>query len=366
MTTMAGPPCATRAGYVSLTTIGAGRSSPILFGSNPVGDALLSTGLMTLAGATAASMVPVLPVRMSGIDVHETLHRLDADAHAPTPECGITSANRIGEPLGALTMRWLVAPDTFDAMPSAPPPDTELDASRSQRVVLQDGVLRFEDRTRSGVRFFGAGRTYPSNVDGAPHLLFAGAAVIVEGLGGLKGLRGSLTVVGEISARSLVSLIVAGRFDDDGPLQAAESLGPMIDSVASGPDATVLTLVGESDGGAANGQVDERIRVARIENDLANAGRLRSLFRTGESVGHATGPLRFDPSDRRCAVRLIDGRRELTFSDAVGQPVGTIVADALEGTAFRDEHAGDQVSRVIAYGRLSAGTGAPKGKRAAA
>ena len=34
-----------------------------------------------------------------------------------------------------------------------------------------------------------------------------------------------------------------------------------------------LSEVGESDGGAANGQVEERIRVARIENDLANASR---------------------------------------------------------------------------------------------
>ena len=120
----------------------------------------------------------------------------------------------------------------------------------------------------------------------------------------------------------------------------------MIDSVGGGPDSTVLTLVGESGARTASGQVDERICAARIENDLANANWPRSAFRVGETVGRATGPLRFDPSDRRCAVRLIDGRRELTFSDAAGMPVGTIVADALEGTAFRDTYAGDHVSRV--------------------
>ena len=138
----------------------------MLFGSNPLGDALLSTGLMTLAGPTAASMVPVLPVRMSGIEVRETLHRLDAEAHAPTQERGVTGANRVGEPLGVLTMRWLVAPDGFEATASAPPPSTELETSRSQRFVMHDGALRFQDRTQSGVRFFGAGRTYPTSAEG--------------------------------------------------------------------------------------------------------------------------------------------------------------------------------------------------------
>ncbi len=354
-------PPAPSAGYLSLTTVGFGESVPILVGSNPVGDALLSTGLMSLAGQTAASIAPLLPVRVCGLDVRETLHRLDADARLPTSESGITSANRIGERLATLTLRWLIAPDGFDATPSMPPPATELDASQSQRFVMQGGLLRFEDRTRSGLRFFGAGRTYPSSVNGVSRLLFAGAAVVVDGLGSLKGLRGSITLVGEISSRSLVSLVVTGRFDDDGPFEAAETLGPILDSVDDGRDTTVLTLVGQSDGGSELGLVDEHVRLARVENDLAHASRPRSLFREGERIGYARGPLRFDPSDRRCAVPLIDARRELILSDVGGRAVATIVAEALEGTTYRDEHAGSQASRVIAYGQLSAGTGALSG-----
>jgi hypothetical protein len=352
---MLAAPRAAPSAYLSLASSGGSGSSPVLFGSNPLGDALVSTGVMTLAGATVA--VPVLPVRVAGVAIRETLHRFDAETLSPGTTRGVIAANHLGEALGTVTMRWLVAPDRFEATASAPPPHTELDASRSQRFVMQDGVLRFQDRAQSGLRFFGAGRTYPARGDGSPHLLFAGAAVVVEGLGVLKGLRGCISIIGEISAGSLAPLVVTGRFDD-GPFEVAERVGLMIGSANGCPGVTVLMLAGESNGGSRRGEVGEEIRAARIDNDLANATRPRSAFRTGVRVGRVAGPLRFDPSDRRCAVRLFAGRRELTFNGENEQPVATIVADALEGTAFRDEHAGDQVSRLIAYGQLSAGTGA--------
>jgi hypothetical protein len=353
------PSGAGHAAYVSLTTIGVGGSTPILFASNPVGDALLSTGLLSLAGPTATSMVPLLPVRISGIDVRATLHRFDAAAHPPTTERGVTGANRVGEPLGALTMRWLVAPDGFEATASAPPPATELDAARSQRFVMHDAALRFEDRTGSGVRFFGAGRTYPSVVDGVRRLLFAGTAVVIEGLGMLKGLRGSVAVAGEISARSIVSLTIAGRFNGDGSFTVDERLAPLVES-GTVRDATVLTLAGHSSVSAV-GHLEERLSIAVVDNDVANATRPRSGFQLGEAVGSATGPLRFDPADRRCARRLLDGRRELVFADAAGRCIGTIIADNLEGTAFHDHQDGVPVYRVIAYGALSGGFGALEG-----
>jgi hypothetical protein len=355
---MLAAPRAVRSAYLSLASNGGSGSSPVLFGSNPVGDALVSTGAMTLAGATA--MVPVLPVRVAGVAIRETLYRFGAEALSPATERGVIAANRLGDALGTVTMRWLVAPEGFEATASAPPPHTELDASRSQRVVMQDGVVRFQDRAQSGLRFFGAGRTYPARGDGSTHLLFAGAAVVVEGLGELKGLRGSIGILGEIAAGSLASLVVTGRFDE-GPLEVAERVGLMIDSASGCPGATVLMLAGESNGGSATGELGEEIRAARIDNDLANATRPRSAFHSGARVGRVTGPLQFDPSDRRCAIRLIAGRRELTFNGENGHTVATIVADALEGSAFRDQRAGDQVSRLIAYGQLSAGTGALAG-----
>src|SRR5688500_7449768 len=50
--------------YLSFVTRpgGDGSTTPIFYASNAVGDALLSTGIVDLAGATLTSMVPLLPV----------------------------------------------------------------------------------------------------------------------------------------------------------------------------------------------------------------------------------------------------------------------------------------------------------------
>ena len=76
----------------------------------------------------------------------------------------------------------------------------------------------FEDRGRGTLRFFGAGRTYPATTDGHARLLFAATAVVVEGTGSLKGARGTLTISGEVTRPSIVSLTVVGRFDAGSPV----------------------------------------------------------------------------------------------------------------------------------------------------
>src|SRR5687767_8326362 len=57
--------------YISLSTRAASdvSTAPIFYGSNPVGDALISTGIVDLAGASLTSMVPLLPVGMAGLEV---------------------------------------------------------------------------------------------------------------------------------------------------------------------------------------------------------------------------------------------------------------------------------------------------------
>src|SRR5687767_2022087 len=62
--------------YISLSSRPAANVStaPIFYGSNPVGDALISTGIVDLAGASITSMVPLLPVGMAGLEVREALH----------------------------------------------------------------------------------------------------------------------------------------------------------------------------------------------------------------------------------------------------------------------------------------------------
>jgi hypothetical protein len=345
--------------FVSMTTRQTGgATTPILCASNPVGDALLSSGIMSLAGpsfAAVASRVPLSPVGISGFDVNEALHRFDANAHSPSLERGVSSANRVGERLGSICLRCLLAPDGFVATPAAIPPDTEIQPERSQRFVMRDGVIALRDRRHGGLRFFGAGRTYPASVDGVERLLFAGTAVVLDGSGSLKGMRGMLMISGELTPPSAISLTVIGRLDADAPSPIEDATSPLEDLAEPDAPATVLTLVGSPEGGG------EAVRVARIGNDLANADHLRGLVAAGARVGAASGRLAFDVTDDRCAVPLGGSRRCIVFTDPPGRPVGAATIDLLEGTAFPERRDGALVSRVVAYGRLSEGTGALAG-----
>jgi hypothetical protein len=223
-----------RGAFISLSTRPAGGRSAAV-NPTPFFAADVPLGLSSIANAAVSALQPLIPFRMSGLNVNEPLHRLDANAHLPALDRGVTSANRLGEALGALSMRWLVAPDDFEATPSATPPWTPLDSSRSQRFVMRDGALTFADRGEGTLRFFGAGRTYPATVGNQARLFFAGTAVVLDGAGSLKGTRGTLAITGEITRTGGIALSVLGHFDADGPLLVEDTLGPLVDGVELGP-----------------------------------------------------------------------------------------------------------------------------------
>lgn len=358
VTPAAGKPLETmaRAPFVSLCTRpGEGESKPVLYADNPVGDALLSTGIASLASAAVGTMGQLLPVGMSGLEVRETLHRLDANLHPPTLDRGLSGANRVGETLGTIAMEWLLAPDDFEATPSAMPPATEIRAATSQRVVMRDGVITFQERGQGAIRFFGAGRTYPVTISGQARLLFAGTAVVIEGVGSLKGVRGTLMISGEVTRPAGIELTIVGAFDTGGPIAIEDSLGPLLDVTGADLSATSFTVVGS---GGVDGA--ERLAVARIGNDVPNATRLRSLCRVGGSVGAAVGSVAFDANEHRCAVPLAM-TREIVFTDASGRRVGGVTLAALEGTSQRELHDGAIVNRTVGYGRIAEANGALTG-----
>jgi hypothetical protein len=356
-TGVSSPTAASRPGFVSLCSRGgSGLSAPIMFSSNRVGDAILSTGIGQAAGRAVAGFASVLPVGLAGIEVRETLHRFDANAHLPTLERGISAANRIGEPLATLSMRWRLAPDGFEATPGLAPPDTEIRDGLSQRFVMQDGTITFQERGSSAIRFFGAGRTFPATTDGQPRLLFAGTAVILEGVGSLKGIRGTLLISGEVAAPASMAMSIVGRFDAGGPVGTVDALGPLTDLTGTVVPATVLTAVGDGDEGGV-----ELLRVVRVGNDMLNTGGLRSFFRKGVAIGSARGSLSLDDADLRCAVPLRDATRVLVFTDAAGRQIGTITAENLEGTSSSEHQDGHILRRLAGYGTAVKGTGALTG-----
>src|SRR5262249_51737131 len=133
---------------------------------------------------------------------------------------------------------------------------------------------------------------------------------------------------------------------------------PMIHSTGAPPDAAIFVFGGASTGGHTDGEVDEAISSLVVENDVAHGTRPRALVQTGPAVGGATGRFSSQATDRRAAVYRTGARRDLTFVDGNGRLVASVAAEVFEGTAFPDVNAGTPVSRVIAYGALSGGTGA--------
>jgi hypothetical protein len=355
MTPPPSPPGVTRGGFVSLCTPPAGSRPSAVAAAGPVGD--LPLALSSLASAAMNALQPFLPSSTSGLSVKAPLHRFDANVHLPTLERGVTSANRVGEALAAISMRWLLAPDDFEATPSATPPATYLDSGRSQRFVMRDAAIAFKDRGEGTIRFFGAGRTYPATVGNEARLFFAGTGVVLDGAGSLKGARGTLGITGEMTRGGGMTLSVLGRFDPGGPLVLEDTLGPLIDAADSDASAAVLTFAGT----AAPGSAGEDLKVLRVGNDLPNADRLRSLARVGARVARAAGPIPFDAVEHRYAVPLAAMQRELVFVDPAGRRIGSVTVEAIEGTSVREEHDGDAVNRTVAYGRLAGGTGGLSG-----
>jgi hypothetical protein len=352
--------------YLSLCSRPAsdGSTAAIFHGSNPVGDALISSGIVDLAGLSLTSMVPLLPVGLAGLDVHEALHRFDANAFAPSLERGAVADNRVGEQLGTIAMRFLLAPDDFEPSPSVTPPGTEIQPSRSQRVVMLGGRLQFQDRRQGALRFFGAGRTYPTTADGRSRLMFAGTATVLEGIGSLLGARGTLLVTGEVTTPGAIALAIVGRLDPDGPLPLSDMLGPFADAdqdegsaaaAATGGD-TVFVFAGTGDQG-----LRERLHPMRIGTDVGSSAQLRSLVRQGADAGAAAGALAINATDHRCSVPLAASQRVLTLTDASGRRIGTVAVEALEGTAFRDVREGQPAQRLMACGPIADATGSLSG-----
>ncbi len=347
----------TRDVYLSLGSRPAvSATTAVFFGGHRASGRRPANGIAPSgASAVTSSIAALLPAGLTGLDIHEPLHRFDANLHPPTLERGVSSANRIGETIALLSMKWRLVPDGFETSPEAPLTATEIHETSSQRFTMVDGAITFQDRGRSAIRFFGAGRTYPATTDGQPRLLFAGTATIIDGTGTLTGTRGTLTISGEVTPPSVVALTVTGRFET-AAAPFDDILEPLLEMSGPGAPATVLNLLGESEAGGV-----ERVSIARISNDLGDGTRIRSLCRIGLHVGNVHGPLAFDPDDLRSAHELPGASRTIIFTDPAGRPIGGITATRLEGTAFSEQRDGHTVNRLSAYGPATGGTGALTG-----
>jgi len=354
---------------------------PLLRATNPLGSLMLESGLMPIFGQLAEALGPageglmnVMPIEMIGVEVHEELHRFDIDGQIPGVNHGVRAANRVGEHIAAVTMRWMIAPDDFQPAIDKVPPPTALDMTRSQKFVMLGGRMTFRDAAHSGLRGFGSGRTFPAVVNGKPQLRIAALVNVLEGFGRLENLSGTIVVNGYVQPpKGLFINFVARFIDPTGRLRSRTALNPIQPIPEPDPSTTFLAFIGEPDQADAptpaarpnsnviGTQMVQRLRLVHTGFDLgAGDGPgdgLRTSVEEGPVVGSVSATLWLDPTDTAPISPVTSSDGVFTFTDAAGQTIGVLRANIVEGKIFKDEVNGRSGSRLAGLGPLIGGTG---------
>jgi hypothetical protein len=315
---------------------------------------------------------PRNPERLIGMKVFEQMHRFDIRAEEPSAAEGLRAVNRVGQPVADISIDWRVIPDDFVAAPGVLPPPTELDPTRSQRFAMYDGHFNWLDREGSSFRGFGAGRTFPTVVDGQPQLRIGAVVDILEGFGRLSGLRGNGVVNGFITPPNNLALNIMLRLmDPSRRLRATSRLSPLRQVPFPDPTATFLVCLGEADpdnpitlnmqpdGRVTGASVHELLRLVRIDFDVGTSHGMRSRTSDGPVVGSLSFNLIFDSRDRRVPTPFRTTDAVFTFFSREGRTVGTLNANIVEGRGFMSELEGvpPPVVRVVGFGPFLGGSG---------
>lgn len=251
------------------------------------------------------------------------------------------------------------------------PPTTILNPFVSQRFTMLNGQLSFKDATGSGFRAFGVGRTFPVTEDGKSRLRIGAVIEILEGLGEFAGMTGAFVINGYIQPPMKLALNLMVRvMDPHGKLRAEGPLTPLRPVPDPDPTATFMFFLGETDtskpvklnvspdGQILGSQVFERLRLVRLDFDLAS-GRPRSRTVEGPIVGDVNATLHFNPLASTSVSPIQTTNGVFTFRDRKGNSLGTVLSNMVEGRAIRTplEGAPMPVFRFGGFGPLLGGTG---------
>src|SRR5262249_32264417 len=141
---------------------------------------------------TPILLSPGDPRSIIAVNVNEELHRLDIQVEHPSGSGLLCATNKVGQPVANVHIRWTPIPDDFVPSPDSVVPPTLLNPSISQRFTMLDGHMQFKDRHQSGFRAFGAGRTFPIQLNGTGQLRIGAVIDILEGYGKLAGVQGTV------------------------------------------------------------------------------------------------------------------------------------------------------------------------------
>ncbi len=323
--------------------------------------------------------VPGDPSRLIGLEVNENTHRFEIRVATPVCGYGLRAANVFGQVAAHVRIHWMVIPEDFQAAPDRWPPPTPLDPTRSQRFTMMDGHFDFLDRSGSGLRGFGAGRTFPDWVDGKPRLCIGAAIEMLEGLGRLKGLQGNAVVNGFINPpQDLFINILLRVVDPEEKLRTPWALEHIDPHPDPDPSAVFMTFLGEEDpdhptiltlapdGSVTGSKVHELLRLVHVDFDLGISQQgLQSRTEVGPVVGKLDTDLLFNPlspvatGTAESPIPYQTRNGVFTFFGGGGGALGTLQADIVEGRAFSTWLVGAPmpVYRFAGFGPFSGGTG---------
>ncbi len=309
---------------------------------------------------------------MIAVEVNEELHRYEVTVEEPTAQNGLRAADRVGEPVANVHIRFTPIPWAFEAAPNKYPPPTLLIPFISQRISMLDGQLTFKDNQQSGFKAFGTARTFPAQ-EGGKRVLRIGAVIeVLEGLGAFKGLTGAFVINGFISPPHDLALNLMVRvMDPDGRLKARSAIAPLKELPNPDPNAVFMYFLGEPDpskpvklnvspdGRILGSEVHERLRLVHFDFDLGGAEGPRSRTREGPIVGEVSATLHFNPLSPTPVSPIQTTNGVFTFLDQSGNTLGTLNANMVEGRAMKTELAGAPmpVFRFAGFGPLLGGTG---------
>lgn len=300
---------------------------------------------------------PFSPIRHNGGQVigwqlTERLHRFVSEVAQPTRKAPLRTQQRVGEPLGHFSHRWLLVPDDFEALPGLEPPPTALDPSRQQRFVMLDSVCQLGDDA-DGFAGFGTGVTYPVSFGGRAEIHVAAIGTLMEGYGRFSDHEATTyTYCGTLQGeRGFQGSLMIRAMDPQDTLHTRRELPPMTPEPYPDTDVTYVVLKGRKSGPASktrylfspDGQVrglevHQQISAVVIDADGGERG-LTSRTQLGRVIGRMRSEIAFNlfnPGAPGTSVAPIPfgAVNYLTLFDEDGRELGGFVADGGEGRTF--------------------------------
>jgi hypothetical protein len=316
------------------------------------------------------------PAEIIGFNMREQLRRFQVAVSSDCSRFKVT--DRVGEPVGSMSSRWMLAPEDFHELPGREPSPTRLDASRAQRFVMLDGHGQLGPR-EDGFYGFGTGSTFPVTINGSPQLLVAAVGSISAGLGKFDGCEGTYTYCGSLSPESGFTGNVLLRVPDpEGRFRTDSTLSDMEECLCREPGVWYLLFRGQkadrswktrytfgADGQPNGFRLEQELRVLDLEFTSHGHRGLRTSQRMGEVIGRMTSHVFLNLINPGAAGTVsapitFQSRNEFALTTSGGRVLGSFVAEGGEGRSFRTGFGNSSRLPTLRFGafqKITAGTG---------